>query len=283
MHHAPTPDPDTRTPDASTAAAFAHSWNDLPEGAIYTQAQVDDWLAPLPDTAIHGSNFLELGCGGGHLLLHVLRKNPKWVTGVDLGDALLSAKRNLDAAGFTNYSLTKGDLCAYEHPDSLFDIVICIGVLHHLSNPAAGFDAVLRNTKPGGRFHAWVYGHEGNAVVRWVVEPLRRITSRLPWRFVKYGVAMPLAFGYFLYANILTRLPKGLGDRLPMAAYTRWIAQREFLFFHHVAFDQLVTPQTVYMRKQDVEALLEDPRVDPQSIYIIQRNGNSWKFGGVRR
>ncbi|MGH7272348.1 MAG: hypothetical protein ACREJ3_18115, partial [Polyangiaceae bacterium] len=72
-------------------------------------------------------------------------------------------------------------------------------------------------------------------------------------------------------------------SKLPLAQYSRWIARRPFAFFHHVAFDQLVTPQTHYLPKGEVRALLEHPDVDEETTYIIQRNGNSWKFGGRKK
>ena len=49
------------------------------------------------------------------------------------------------------------------------------------------------------------------------------------------------------------------------------------------AFDQLVARTTAYIPRARVEVWLSDPRVEPGSSYIVLRNGNSWKFGGVRR
>jgi hypothetical protein len=162
-------------------------------------------------------------------------------------------------------------------------------VLHHLRDPRAGFDAVVRNTRPGGSFHCWVYAEEGNAVVIRVVDPIRRAVSGLPWWATKYGVALPLAVPYFVYAKLVRSLAQVGGPaahlvaHLPLAEYSQWIAQRRFPFFHHVAFDQLVTPHTEYLSRATVEAMLEHRDVEPGSTYIVHRNGNSWKFGGRRR
>ena len=68
---------------------------------------------------------------------------------------------------------------------------------------------------------------------------------------------------------------------MPLYDYSLWIAEREFAFFRHVAFDQLVTPRTVYIDRATVERWLADPRVEPGTAYVVMRNGNSWKFGGV--
>jgi hypothetical protein len=32
-----------------------------------------------------------------------------------------------------------------------------------------------------------------------------------------------------------------------------------------------------------VDSFLRHPDVDPESVYVVRRNGNSWKFGGRRR
>lgn len=270
-----------RSCDAATAQAFASSWNNLPAGSVYTREQVQDWFAPLTAQDFSGKRVLELGCGNGSLLTHAIRFQPARLVGVDLGASLHSARRNMEDTGLGGWELEQADLCAYTSDG--FDLVYCIGVLHHLREPDRGFASVVANTRPGGRFHCWVYAHEGNALVRHLVDPLRRIASRLPWWFTKYALATPLVVPFYFYAKLLALLPSRLDAHLPLGAYARWISAREFAFFRHVAFDQLVTPQTVYLRREQVEAWLRtDPRIDPDSTYIRLRNGNSWIFGGRR-
>jgi len=265
-------------PDAATAQAFATSWNNLPQGSVYTPEQVEDWFAPIQPGDFAGKTVLELGCGNGSLLVHVLGWNPEFVEGVDLGDSVNSARRNAGRTGRAGWKVTQGDLVTFQSKGS--DLVYSIGVLHHLKDPHAGFQAVLRNVSPGGRFHCWVYAKEGNLVVRLLVEPLRRIFSRFPWWFTKYLVATPLAVPFYLYGKAVALLgDNALGNAFPLASYMRWIAKREFSFFRHVAFDQLVTPQTCYIDRATVENWLKaDHRIG--DTYMIFRNGNSWKFGG---
>jgi SAM-dependent methyltransferase len=268
--------------DARTAAAFAASWNNLPPGSVYTVEQFEDWMRPLGRADVEGKRVLELGCGNGSLLVHLARWQPRELVGVDLGDSVTSARANLARTGCAHGRIERADLVGFRGEG--FDVVCSIGVLHHLEDPRAGFRAVVANTRPGGAFHCWVYAREGNAAVRWLVEPLRRLACRLPWRLTKYAVATPLAVPFFLYAQTLAVLPPPLASRLPLSAYCRWIARRELAFFRHVAFDQLVTPRTTYLAKATVEAWLrEEPAVEPGSAYVEMRNGNSWKFGGRTR
>jgi len=136
-----------------------------------------------------------------------------------------------------------------------------------------------------------VYAEEGNGVVINIVDPIRRAVCHLPWWVTKYAVALPLALPYFAYAKTLRGAARAMRDprsreriaSLPLGKYSQWIAERDFRFFHHVAFDQLVTPQTRYISRATVESWLRRPEIDPASVYVVQRNGNSWKFGGRRR
>lgn len=268
------------TVDQETADAFATSWNNLPTGSIYTHKQFEEWLHPLTKKDIENKTVLELGCGNGSLLVHMTRWNPCYLEGVDLGDSVQSAIRNITATGFKDVKITKCDLLTFTSKG--FDVVYCIGVIHHLKDPMDGFNAVVGNVKKGGRFHCWVYAQEGNAVIMRIVDPIRKLVSKLPWWFTKYCVATPLVIPYYFYAKLISMCKcMPLKKYFPLYDYSCWIAQREFLFFRHVAFDQLVTPQTRYINKATIEQwLYSHPEIEQSSTYIIFRNGNSWKFGG---
>jgi SAM-dependent methyltransferase len=267
--------------DAGTAAAFATSWNNVGAGSVYTREQFDEWLSPIDPATLAGKSVLELGFGNGSLLYHASAYRPTRLCGVELGDTLARTRENLSHLPAGMLELHRGDLTQVDVGG--FDFVYCIGVLHHLASPDEGFAAVLRHTRPGGSFHCWVYAREGNDMVIHVVDPLRRVASRLPWWLTKYGVALPLTVPYFVYAKALRRAPPDLARKMPLGPYSIWIARRDFGFFHHVAFDQLVTPRTHYIPRSTVDRWLRHPDVDPGSPYVVHRNGNSWTFGGRRK
>jgi SAM-dependent methyltransferase len=269
--------------DIKTAAAFADSWNQLPQGSVYTEEQFEEWLNPLTKNDVTCKSVLEMGCGNGSLMFHMAKWNPEKLVGIDLGDSVKAARKNMESLPYKRWEISRDNLV--DHRSSEFDLVYCIGVLHHLESPEKGFESVIRNVKPGGRFHCWVYAREGNLLVRLMVEPLRRITCRFHWKVTKYLVATPMMVPFFLYAKFVSRFEKyKIVRNLPLFLYAVWIAKRNFSFFQHVAFDQLVTPRTVYLNKETLEKwLTQYHEIDHKSIYISMRNGNSWKFGGRLR
>ena len=264
--------------DNKTADAFATSWNNLPSGSVYTFDQFEDWMSPLTAKDVLNKRVLELGCGNGSLLVHMAKWKPSYLEGVDLGDSVISAKKNTSSINFCN--IVKDNLASYR--SNSFDLVYCIGVIHHLKNPKEGFESVIRNTNRGGKFHIWVYAREGNGLIVYLVDPIRKFVSKLPWWFTKYLVATPLTVPFYLYSNFVNYFRDiVLFNRLPLFDYSLWVSKRDFSFFRHVAFDQLVTPQTVYIRKETIEDWVSSsPRIIKDSVYIQMRNGNSWKFGG---
>jgi len=267
--------------DLKTATAFANSWNNLPRGAIYTKEQYIDWMCPLIKNDIAGKNILELGCGNGSLMVHTLSWGPDHIHGIDLGDSVYSARNNLVDTGCENWSVGQDDLVDFA--SSGFDVVYCIGVLHHLDKPSSGFSSVIRNTKRGGKFHCWVYAKEGNQLVIAFVEPMRRVTALLPWRLTKYVISAPLALVFFCHTKAsLLLIPSVIFDRLPLSEYCRWISARGYRFFWHVVFDQLVAPKTQYISYESIRNWINsEPRINQHTTYIHKRNGNSWKFGGT--
>lgn len=267
--------------DQQTADKFATSWNNVYDASVYTEEQFFDWIDPIKAKDIEDKEVLELGCGSGALLFHMAKCKPKKLTGVDLGSSVNTATKLMEGS---NTQIMQGDLTDHNDLSQKIgqqDLTYSIGVIHHLTEPEKGFNSLIHMTKAGGHFHGWVYAHEGNAVVRYIVDPIRKIVNHFPWFINKYAIAMPLSIPFFLYSNFCRLIHHFIKKApLPLFDYMLWVSKRDFRFHHHVAFDQLVTPMTHYIRKETIEAWLNDPKVEKGSSYVIFRNGNGWKFGG---
>jgi SAM-dependent methyltransferase len=269
------------TGDLQVAEGFAEYFRTLGPGSRYTAEQFCDFFRPLDPEAFRGKRVVELGFGHGSLLWHWGRVAPARLAGVDLGDATEAVRAGLAHLPDGVLDLRRGDLTSVDL--GLHDLAFCIGVIHHLRDPHAGYLAVLRHTAPGGCFHAWVYAKEGHGLGLRVLDAIRRAGAPLPWRAKKWGPGLAVGVALWAWTKLLRRLPRGVAERLPASRYCSSLADLDFAFFHFVATDLFVARRTVYLDRPTLESWLRHPDVDPASVYLLHRNGNSWTFGGRRR
>ncbi len=236
----------------------------------------EDWIRPVTLAEFEGKHVLEGGCGGGQHTA-IVAPLAASVTAVDLNTADIARERNRGAA---NVTFVEAD-CATMDLGREFDLVFSIGVIHHTDDPAKTFANLVRHCRPGGRVIAWVYSREGNAPVRWLVEPARRLLlAPLPRRAV---AALATALTALLYPLVHTvyRLPF-LGF-LPYYDYFRNFRRLPFRRNVLNVFDKLNAPQTRFISRAECERWLSPERFEPESISIRPYAGVSYSLTGVRR
>jgi SAM-dependent methyltransferase len=92
--------------------------------------------------------ILDVGCGTG-LIAAALALIGGKVTGIDISETSIEkAKRSAENLGLT-IGFECQDLFRY-NSSTLFDMVFCIGVLHHTHDPYAGFRKIASLIKPSG-------------------------------------------------------------------------------------------------------------------------------------
>ncbi len=96
-------------------------------------------------------SFLEIGCGSGFITKYIANKYGGEVTGIDIDP------RQIELA--TKESIYIGDIRYLEanatnlpFEDKRFDIVLSVGVLHHIENWLDALKEMKRVLKPGGYF-----------------------------------------------------------------------------------------------------------------------------------
>jgi SAM-dependent methyltransferase len=272
--------PDLVTQQRKTASSFGWQWQHFDEMHPEFEAQFLDWLSPIGAEFFRGKRVLDAGCGTGRHAYHAARFGAREVVALDLSDAVFTAQRNLSA--LDNVHVVQGDLLRppFRTAESGgFDFVYSIGVLHHLPDPAAGFRSLLRLVRPGGTIAIWVYGYENNGLVRNVVEPLRRVSTKIRPSHLR-ALAWPLAVGFHGAAKGVYR-PLGesaIGRRLPLQEYMSSVADFSFRQNYGIVFDQLVAPTAAYLKRDELERWFEGGGLE--DVILSHRHSNSWRGQG---
>ncbi|KZB61563.1 hypothetical protein AUP42_06285 [Thalassospira lucentensis] len=104
-------------------------------------------------------DILVAGCGTGqHAIQPATRFKAARVTAIDLSLSSLSyAKRQTAQLGIDNISFLQADILELGEIDRQFDVIECVGVLHHLENPYTGFRTLTGLLKSGGLMKIGLY------------------------------------------------------------------------------------------------------------------------------
>jgi len=155
--------------------------HDLAEAAAGGHYQVGDpamwgpmlWPDGRPKQAL---KILSAGCGTQQAAWLAFTNRDCEVFGVDLSEASLAHERYLqDKHELSNLHLFKGDLRQVAEIGRDFDLIVCTGVLHHMSDPDEGMRALAEVLAPRGIFAGMVYAAPHRAGVYMMQDVFRRL------------------------------------------------------------------------------------------------------------
>jgi SAM-dependent methyltransferase len=126
--------------------------------------------------------ILDAGCGTGVGTEYLIALNPTAnIVGIDLSEkALEIARERCQRSGVAKAH--RGSIAFHHLPiesaatlEGEFDLINCVGVLHHMSDPIKGIRSLAQKLAPGGLFHIFVYARWG----RWEIHLMQRAISLL--------------------------------------------------------------------------------------------------------
>ncbi|OKH16839.1 class I SAM-dependent methyltransferase [[Limnothrix rosea] IAM M-220] len=117
--------------------------------------------------------ILDAGCGTGVGTEYLLHLNPEAeIVGIDLSEGALEvAQKRCSQSGVreSHQAPVTFQRLPIEQAAELegeFDLINCVGVLHHMPDPVQGIKALAKKVAPGGLFHIFVYAELG----RWEIQ-----------------------------------------------------------------------------------------------------------------
>ena len=158
---------------------------------------------------LRGKRILDAGCGSGELSIEMSRGLGMDVVAMDLAFGVERAQQRQGDAGV---SFLQASVLDPPLQQRIFDYVYCAGVLVAVPDARAGFRAITRRLKPGGRCLIWMYHpidarHHPNDHRKLRVYDLirRRVTSKLPIG-VQRGIYSALVPPYLAKQALSARL-----------------------------------------------------------------------------
>jgi SAM-dependent methyltransferase len=257
-----------------TIRDFGRQWMTYTENEGYygSVELLKDIIEPLlPIERLQGITAAEIGSGSGRIVNMMMKAGAGRVYAVEPSQAVESLKRNTSGyADCVEILNVRGD----QLPPLNLDLVISIGVIHHIPDPEPVMGAAYAALKPGGQILLWLYGREGNELYLSIFGPLRAITRRLP-HFLLVPVAHTLNFGAGIYLSLARALP------LPMRAYvTNIFGQFDRRARYLVVYDQLNPNYAKYYTRSEAIDLLECAGFT--DVQAFHRHGYSWTVRGTR-
>jgi len=111
-----------------------------------------------PDVPAHqrelskGKNILVAGCATGQEPMNMAIQHPEaQVLGIDLSiPSIAYGKHKAIELGINNIEFMHADILDLDKLEQQFDMIICVGVLHHMEDPIQGWRKLLSCLKPDG-------------------------------------------------------------------------------------------------------------------------------------
>jgi len=221
---------------------------------------------------VRDKRVADIGSGTGRIVNMLLDAGASHVIAIEPSAAFAVLQKNtLPRKDRVTYINDRGNSL----PDGLnLDLVVSIGVLHHIPDPAPVVDAAYRALRPGGYMLIWLYGREGNELYLIFTGFLRVVTKHIP-----HGLLMLLCSALNVVLDIYIVMSRYIP--LPMRDYMRNVLARFPRAVRKLTiYDQLNPAYAKYYSKNEAESLLKCAGFANVSIW--HRHGYSWSVIGQK-
>ena len=232
-----------------------------------------DWILPNTLDDFKDKEILECGCGGGQHTSFIA-PYARSITAVDLNTTDIAREKNKN---FTNIEFAEADIAKMDLGKK-YDIVFSIGVIHHTDDPDKTVENLKKHVKPGGKLIVWVYSEEGNSLVKYGVEPMRKLFLKNMNR--KTLLTLSKFITGILYVPIYTLYMIPVKS-LPFYEYFDNFRKMSFYRNNINVFDKLNAPQVAFISKKRISNWFNSNEFT--DVNINPYKGVSWSGSGVKK
>jgi len=258
---------------SKTVADFGNQWSrhgSIDDGYWSSDEMFRDHFEDqkLPFENLKDKKVLEIGSGSGRVLQMLDRYSPAQLIGVEpsAGFAVLSK----NTKGLENLTLINASGSEFFISDGV-DLIISLGVIHHIPEPDSVIKNVSKNLKMNGMFIMWVYGYENHEFYVLLQKCLRPLIRLLPDQALDF-VSLNLTYflDFYLYVSRFV-----FRSKLPLTKYLdNLFSKCSRKHKKYIVFDQLNPSYSKYYKRQEAIDLISQFGLELTSIY--HRNSYSW-------
>ena len=146
---------------------------------------------------IKGAKVLEVGSGSGRILHMLSTYSPSKLIGVEPSGAF--DKLELNTKKLSNLHLQNTSGANFDQKN--IDVIISLGVIHHIPQADEVVLNIFNSLKKGGFFLMWVYGYENNQIYVVLQKVLRTFTTFLP-DYLLDKLSWLISYVFDLYGSI---------------------------------------------------------------------------------
>ena len=269
--------------DQKVVDAFGEEWvkfNAFDEDEI--QKMGDEYFDILPgELANKSTKVLDVGCGTGRWTKYLSSK-VGFIDAVDPSKAIFVADELLKNCD--NVRLTKAAADALPFEDNTYELVISVGVLHHIPDPLKAIKDCIAKVKQGGYFYTYLYYNLDNRGILFktlfgISNSIRKVISKMP-AIPKKIVCDGLAVCFYLPFVFISRFfnfmgLKKLADKVPLAYYRN----KSFFIIRNDALDRFGTRLEHRFSKKKIEEMMTTCGL---SDIIFSNNSPYWHSIGKK-
>lgn len=230
-------------------------WNKLP--AFAENCFLD--IVKIKPNFFKNKKILDAGCGNGRFLREtsLLIGKLGMAVGVDVSNAIEISYKKLTKE--KNVFLFQADIYNLPFKEKFFDIIYCIGVLQHLSDPKKAISIFSEKLSPNGVFIGTFYTKPEYFSIKvyvCLITFLRKILKKVSLGKILFFSRCLSFFTYLIYLKPLSSIPifscyfKELYSRYP--AYRGEKPTIDYLT--HIWFDQLTAPITGFYSQDEISS-----------------------------
>ncbi|MBC7627772.1 class I SAM-dependent methyltransferase [Ferruginibacter sp.] len=247
--------------DEAVVSSFGEEWLKFSNFNEKDINQFGDEYFDITDASILNKNTyaLDMGCGSGRFSRYLSSK-VGFIEVMDPSEAIWAAEKLL--CGINNVRMINASADSIPFNDNTFDLVLSIGVLHHIPDTQMAMQNCVSKVKPGGYFFVYLYYNLDNRgfvfrfifkIVNWIrkiISSMPSVLKKLMCDLLAVMIYVPIIFtGKVLHFVGL----QGLAKKIPLSYYQ----DKSFFIIRNDALDRFGTRLEHRFSKAEIQLMME--------------------------